>query len=88
MLVAALVMTSCGDGEPEPTSHQTSLFGYAVNSSLATTNAASLLGVANDAGLLAARGAILRTFAVPGLAGDEPWTRSGVLTVLTWGLTA
>lgn len=55
MLVAALVMTSCGDGEPEPTSHQTSLFGYAVNSSLATTNAASLLGVATDAGLLAAR---------------------------------
>lgn len=54
-LIAALVLAGCGEGLDSRTSHETSQFGYAVNSSLATTNAASLLGVATDAGLLAAR---------------------------------
>ncbi|ALC06059.1 hypothetical protein CDES_08270 [Corynebacterium deserti GIMN1.010] len=54
MLTGATV-AGCGQAQEEPTSHQTSLFGYAVNSSLATTNAASLQGVATDAGLLSAR---------------------------------
>lgn len=52
---SVLAATACGTQEPEPSAHEQNHFGYALNSSLATTNAGSLLGVATDAALLAAR---------------------------------
>ncbi|MCK2200316.1 ABC transporter substrate-binding protein [Corynebacterium callunae] len=55
LIATSLLLASCGEAGEQPTSHQTSQFGYAVNSSLSTTNAASLRGVATEAGLLSAR---------------------------------
>ncbi|MFP7364724.1 ABC transporter substrate-binding protein [Corynebacterium callunae] len=55
LIATAFLLASCSEAGEEPTSHQTSHFGYAVNSSLSTANAASLKGVATEAGLLAAR---------------------------------
>lgn len=52
----ALLMVACGDEMvEEPTAHEQNHFGYALNSPLATTNTASLLGVATDASLVSSR---------------------------------
>lgn len=48
-------VAACAEEAVEPDAHEQSHFGYALNTSLATTNAGSLLGVATEAAQLSAR---------------------------------
>lgn len=54
-IATVFMVSACAEEVEEPGAHEQQHFGYALNASLATTNAGSLLGVATDAALLSAR---------------------------------